>query len=103
METRTTDVDVDSGGDGGPMVLCVARPSGDPTQRYPAVVIAFEAFGMTDYIRGVAGSLAAAGYLVAVADLYHRVGGLLTAPYDEYSPAAQADRSTPLDSRRLMA
>jgi carboxymethylenebutenolidase len=58
---------------------------------------------MTDYIREVARTLASDGFLVAVPDLYHRVGRLLSVPYGEYSPAAQADRSTPLDSRRLMA
>jgi carboxymethylenebutenolidase len=40
---------------------------------------------------------------VAVPDLYHRVGRLLSVSYGEYSDAAQANLQAPLDSRRLMA
>jgi carboxymethylenebutenolidase len=101
METRTMTVDLQV--DGQPMAMVVARPAADTPDRFPAIVLAYEAFGMTEYIRGVARALASAGYLVGVPDLYHRVGRLLSVPYDEYSPAAQADRSTPLDSRKLMA
>src|SRR5262249_14414907 len=89
--------------DAQPMAMFVARPAAEDGQQYPGIVVAYEAFGMTDYIRDVATRLASDGYVVVVPDLYHRVGRLLSVPYAEYSPAAQADLGTPLDSRRLMA
>jgi dienelactone hydrolase len=58
---------------------------------------------MTDYIRDVATSLASVGYVVAVPDVYHRIGRLLSVSYSEYNDVAQANRNAPLDSRRLMA
>jgi carboxymethylenebutenolidase len=99
MDTQTTTVDVQV--DGQPMAVFVARPTS--SQNAPGIVIAYEGFGMTNYIQEVAEALAADGYIVAVPDLYHRVGRLLSVPYTEYDDAAQADRAVPLGSRRLMA
>lgn len=101
MQTTTATVDVPV--DDRSMAMFVARPAATDGQRYPGIVVAYEAFGMTDYIREVATGLAGDGYVAVVPDLYHRVGRLLSVGYGEYSPAAQADLSTPLDSRRLMA
>jgi carboxymethylenebutenolidase len=103
MQTAIASASVDVSVDDQDMAMFVARPPAQPGVQYPGIVVAYEAFGMTDYIRDVATKLAGAGYVAVVPDLYHRVGRLLSVPYGEYSPAAQADRATPLDSRRLMA
>lgn len=42
------------------------------SQRAPGIVLIHEAFGVTDYIKGVARQLANSGYVVAVPDLLHR-------------------------------
>lgn len=99
MQTHTTIVDTSV--DGQPMAVFVAQPS--TGANLPSIVIAFEAFGMTEYIREIAQTLAADGYIVAVPDLYHRVGRLLNVPYSEYNAAVQANLAAPLESRRLMA
>jgi carboxymethylenebutenolidase len=99
MESESTTVDVQV--DGQSMAIFVAEPTSG--ESLPGVVIAYEAFGMTDYIQDVARTLAAGGYIVAVPDLYHRVGRLLSVPYTEYNDAVQSNLAAPLESRRLMA
>src|SRR5262245_26776873 len=101
METRTSTIDVHV--DGRQMAVFVARPAEGDGGPVPGVAIGYEGFGMTDYIRETAGALAGRGYVVCVPDLYHRVGRMLSVPYTEYTPAAQANLGTPLDSRRLMS
>lgn len=52
-----------------PMKAFLARPgTGGP---WPAVLIGFEMFGVTGYLRTVAAQVAAAGYLALVPDFYH--------------------------------
>jgi carboxymethylenebutenolidase len=52
-----------------PMPAFRARPAqGGP---WPAVLLGFEMFGVTGYLRAVAAQLAAAGYLALVPDFYH--------------------------------
>jgi carboxymethylenebutenolidase len=79
--------------------VLVEPASGGP---WPGVALAFEAFGLTDYIRQAATDLAADGYVVIVPDLYHRLGRLLTAPYTEYDVEASQRRDKPLASRDMM-
>jgi len=51
------------------MKAFLARPFwGGP---WPAILLGFEMFGVTGYLRRVAGQLAAAGYLALVPDFYH--------------------------------
>lgn len=52
------------------MAAYLARPVG-PGRR-PAVLVGFEMFGITAYVRGIADRLAGAGYVAMVPDFYHR-------------------------------
>lgn len=54
----------------GTMSAYVARP--DTPGRRPAVVVGFEMFGVTDYIRRTARRIAALGHVAVVPDFYHR-------------------------------
>jgi carboxymethylenebutenolidase len=47
----------------------LARPAG--AGPWPAVLLGFEMFGITGYLRAVADQVAAAGYLALVPDFYH--------------------------------
>lgn len=49
-----------------------AAPAGEEAR--PAVVIAFEMFGLTPYVREVAERVAALGYTAIAPDFYHRCG-----------------------------
>ena len=53
----------------GPMATYVAHPDGEPLG---GVVVVQEAFGLTGHIRGVAESLARAGFLAVAPALFHR-------------------------------
>ncbi len=50
----------------------LARPAAPGT--YPNVLVGFELFGVTAYVRGVAERLAGLGYNALVPDFYHRLG-----------------------------
>lgn len=72
-------VDVPIGGDpgaeatvdgAGMMSAYLARPA-EPGA-HPAVLVGFEMFGVTGYVRAVAERLARAGYVAMVPDFYHR-------------------------------
>lgn len=63
-------IQVPVGDDDEPMPAFVARPEG--AGFHPAVVVGFEMFGITEYVRGVAQRLARHGCLALVPDFYHR-------------------------------
>ena len=63
------DVPVD---DGSVMPAYLARPTAPG--EYPAVLVGFEMFGVTGYVRSVADRIAALGYAALVPDFYHRLG-----------------------------
>ena len=68
-EILTEWIDIPVAGAPHPMKAFVARPArGGP---WPAVLLGFEMFGVTGYLRTVAGQVAAAGYLALVPDFYH--------------------------------
>jgi carboxymethylenebutenolidase len=56
-------------GTDAPMTGYLARPAGPGP--WPAVLLGFEMFGITGYLRTVAAQVAAAGYLALVPDFYH--------------------------------
>ena len=56
--------------DGEPMGAYVARPA-EPGD-HPGVVVAFEMFGLTSYIREVTDRVASLGYVAVAPDFYHR-------------------------------
>jgi carboxymethylenebutenolidase len=70
--SRTVAIPVGDGdGDGdGEMSVYVARPAGSGP--LPAVIVGFEMFGVTPYVRRVADRLAALGRVAVVPDFYHR-------------------------------
>jgi carboxymethylenebutenolidase len=66
----------------------VARPSSGDS---PVVLVGFEMFGVTGYVRKVADRLAAAGYTAVVPDFYHRLGDHLDLPVTAEGRAAGLD------------
>jgi carboxymethylenebutenolidase len=50
----------------------LARPVGDGP--FPGVIVGFEMFGLTGYVRGLVERIAALGYVVVAPDFYHRAG-----------------------------
>jgi carboxymethylenebutenolidase len=62
----------------------VLRPSGEG--HWPGVILYMDAFGIRDALLDMAGRLAAAGYVVAVPNLYYRSGAF--APFDAAQVAA---------------
>jgi carboxymethylenebutenolidase len=71
------------GADAAQMEAYMARPSG--LDRWPGVLVGFEMFGITGFVRRVADRLARAGYLALVPDFYHRqasAGGHVELPAD---------------------
>src|SRR5260370_21122437 len=73
--------------DGGRMLAFVARPSARPG---PGIVLLQEIFGVTDYLRQRARDLADAGYVVAVPQLYWRLGSDVELPEDTQEGLQQA-------------
>ena len=71
------DVPVD---DGPVMPAYLARPTAPG--EYPAVLVGFEMFGVTGYVRGVADRIARLGYAAMVPDFYHRLGERIELPAD---------------------
>jgi carboxymethylenebutenolidase len=49
---------------------------------YPGVIVGFEMFGVTGYVRGVADRIAGLGCVAVVPDFYHRFGERLALPAD---------------------
>ncbi len=50
----------------------LARPAA--RDRYPNVIVGFEMFGVTGYIRAVTDRIASLGYNAVAPDFYHRLG-----------------------------
>jgi carboxymethylenebutenolidase len=64
--------------DGEPMSAYRARPAGPG--HHPTVLVGFEMFGVTDYVRSVADRVAGLGYTAVVPDFYHRCGSRIALP-----------------------
>ncbi|MEW2517270.1 dienelactone hydrolase family protein [Actinacidiphila alni] len=78
--------DPDATGTGGFMDAYTARPA-EPGVR-PAVIVGFEMFGVTAYIRRVADRLAAMGCLAVVPDFHHRTAPGFEGTADDAGRAA---------------
>lgn len=74
------------GGGGGVMTAYTARPDAPGVR--PAVIVGFEMFGITSYIRRVADRLAGMGWSVIVPDFYHRTAPGFEGVADEEGRAA---------------
>ena len=57
----------------------------DEKERYPAILLLDEGFGVNGHIRSVAERLSREGYVVFVPDLYHRLGRQLQLSYGDAS------------------
>ena len=75
IETTWLDIPVSAGQDSGTarMQGYLARPAGPGP--WPAVLVGFEMFGITGFVRTVADRLANAGYLALAPDFYHWQAG----------------------------
>jgi carboxymethylenebutenolidase len=68
-EILTEWIEIPVAGASHPMQAFLARPA--QAGPWPAVLLGFEMFGVTGYLRAVAEQVAAAGYLALVPDFYH--------------------------------
>jgi carboxymethylenebutenolidase len=71
-------VEVPVPGDTAPMSAYLARPAAPGT--YPNVLVGFEMFGLTGYVRAVADRIARLGYTAVAPDFYHRSGDRIALP-----------------------
>ncbi len=80
MSEITSDwVDVPmSGGGSSAMPVYLARPAVPGS--YPNVVVGFEMFGVTGYVKSVTDRIAGLGYTAAAPDFYHRRGDRIDLP-----------------------
>ena len=85
MEIRSEMIEVAA--PGGRMPAQLARPTA--TGRFPGVIVVQEAFGLNGHIKGVAGRLAAEGYVTLAPDLFYRGGAGRTAGYNELPKAIE--------------
>ncbi|GAA3440475.1 dienelactone hydrolase family protein [Kutzneria kofuensis] len=76
IENRWLDVPV--AGEAEPMSAYLARPAAPGP--HATVLVGFEMFGVTDYVRAVADRIAALGYTAVVPDFYHRSGRRICLP-----------------------
>jgi carboxymethylenebutenolidase len=67
--------------DGSVIDVWVTWP--DEKEKYPAVLLLDEGYGVNAHIRSVAERLSREGYVVFVPDLYHRFGRQLQLPYGD--------------------
>jgi len=81
MESKTVLTTTD-----GPMTVHWALPPAPtPPRARPGILVFQEAFGVNPHIRRVCGRLAAAGYVAAAPELFHREGEGLEFGYDDFA------------------
>src|SRR5437016_5675732 len=83
------------------MPAYVARPPAPGT--YPNVIVGFEMFGVTSYIRDVTDRIARLGYIAIAPDFYHRHGHSTEPPTADPYPHHRHRRShhqRPVPGRR---
>ncbi|MET8850349.1 dienelactone hydrolase family protein [Amycolatopsis sp. NPDC004625] len=68
-----------------------------PSGRGPGLVLIQEIFGLDDYLRSVAADLAAAGYVVAVPELFRRTAPGWSSTHDEAGVAASMEVAASFD------
>lgn len=83
-------------GDGGPLPVDLARPSGDPRG---AVVVVQEAFGVNDHIRSLCDRLAADGWAAYAPHLFHRQGSP-ELDYEDMAAVMEVFKSVHVDGIR---
>ncbi len=78
ITTSWVDVPVTGDGETSTMPVYLAQPAQPGT--YPNVIVGFEMFGVTGYIRAVTDRIARLGYTAAAPDFYHRLGDRVDLP-----------------------
>ncbi|WP_103352029.1 dienelactone hydrolase family protein [Amycolatopsis sp. CA-128772] len=68
-----------------------------PSGRGPGLVLIQEIFGLDDYLRSVAAGLAAAGYVVAIPELFRRTAPGWSSTHDEAGVAASMEVAASFD------
>ncbi|WP_410631748.1 dienelactone hydrolase family protein [Amycolatopsis sp. cmx-4-83] len=68
-----------------------------PSGRGPGLVLIQEIFGLDDYLRSVASDLAAAGYVVAIPELFRRFAPGWSSTHDEAGVAASMEVAASFD------
>ncbi|WP_290052700.1 dienelactone hydrolase family protein [Amycolatopsis solani] len=68
-----------------------------PSGRGPGLVLIQEIFGLDDYLRSVAADLAAAGYVVAIPELFRRIAPGWSSTHDEAGVAASMEVAASFD------
>jgi carboxymethylenebutenolidase len=68
-----------------------------PAGRGPGLVLIQEIFGLDDYLRSVAADLAAAGYVVAIPELFWRTSPGWSSTHDEAGVAASMEVASSFD------
>ena len=68
----------------GPMALFTASPEAASGSALPGVIVLQEAFGVNEHVRGVACRFAAAGYVAAAPELFHRAGAGIEFGYTDW-------------------
>lgn len=68
-----------------------------PSGRGPGLVLVQEIFGLDDYLRSVAADLAAAGYVVAIPELFWRTAPGWSSTHDEAGVAASMEVASAFD------
>jgi carboxymethylenebutenolidase len=71
----------------GPLPAFLARPTAARNGRITAVLLAQEAFGVNQQMRELSRRFAHEGFLAIAPEFYHRDGGGITIPYDEFPRA----------------
>ena len=71
----------------GTMPVHLVVPEGEGP--FAGVIVAMEAFGLNDHIKGVAGRIAREGYVVAAPDFYYRAPGDRVVGYDQLPRAIE--------------
>jgi len=71
-------VEVPVPGETVPMSAYLARPAAPGS--YPNVLVSFEMFGLTGYVRAVTDRIARLGYTAVAPDFYHRSGNRIALP-----------------------
>jgi carboxymethylenebutenolidase len=68
----------------GPMDLHCFTPDGAASNRFPAIIVLQEAFGVNPHVKRLCRRIAAAGYGAFSPELFHRTGKGLEFGYDEF-------------------
>ena len=85
--------------DGSVIDVWVTWP--DEKERYPAILLLDEGYGINAHIRSVAERLSREGYVVFVPDLYHRLGRQIQLSYGDTASVLACAASVTIEDLEL--